>query len=226
MKIKYFTILLNILVFCQCSSATSVEKDQRCKQIGERANKLLLEYMFLEDTTFARLDTALFLIDSIICDCPKYYAGLSTSKLKILCLKKEYSEAISYTQTLNEKRIYPQNKSILLKRFYAMQSQYKGDTISRNKFIKEIVIELRDSVSNYSAEIDSVLQLPNVLDILKSDKWLIVTQYYYYRAQIEGVNKMYDELDSFQKRINGNQKFFNLLLKKPLEDDFMEFNGI
>ena len=224
MKIKYFIILLNILIFCQCSSATIIEKDQRCKQIGERANKLRLEYLFLKDTTFARLDTALSLIDSIICDCPKYYAGLSTSKLKILCLKKEYSEAISYTKTLNEKGIYPQTKSVLLKRFYAMQSQYKGDTISRNKFIKGIVIELRDTLSN--VKIDSILQLPNDLDILRSGKGFILMQYYYYRAQIEGVNKISNELDSFQKRINGNQKFFNRLLKKPLEDDFMEFNGI
>lgn len=224
MKVKHFIILLNIILFCQCSSATSTEKDQRCKQMGERANKLRLEYIFFKDTTFARLDTALYLIDSIICDCPKYYAGLSISKLKILCLKKEYSEAISYTNTLNEKGIYPQNKSVLLKRFYAMQSQYKGDTILRDKFIKEIVIELRDTLSNI--KIDSILQMPNDLDILRSGKGFTLMQYYYYRAQIEGIDKIRNELDSYQKRINGNQKFFNGLLKKTLEDDLMEFNGI
>jgi len=224
MKIKQFIILLNILVFCQCSSATNAEKDRRCKQMGEKANKLRLEYMFLKDTTFARLDTALYLIDSIICDCPKYYAGLSISKLKILCLKKEYSEAISYTNTLNEKGIYPQNKSVLLKRLYAMQSQNKGDSASRNKYLKDIVIELRDTLSNI--KIDSVLQLPNDLDILRYGKGFTLMQYYYYRAQIEGVNKIRNELDSYQKKINGNQKFFNGLLKKPLEDDFMTFNGI
>jgi hypothetical protein len=214
-----------VFSFCQCSNATKARQDDNCKQIGEKIGILLFDYKVYRDTTYARLDTALNLIDSIFCNCPKYYVGLSTSKLKILCFEKRYSEAIDYIKSLDDIKLRPLlKKSILLNRFYAMQSQYKGDTISRNKFIKGIVVELRDTFSN--VKIDSILQLPNDLDIIRSGKGFTLMQYYYYRAQIEGVNKISNELDSFQKRINGNPKFFNRLLKKPLEDDFMEFNGI
>ena len=67
-----------------------------------------------------------------------------------------------------------------------MKSQYSGDTISRNKYIESIVVELKDSIANHSYEIDSVFRLSNIFDITKNRHTFTIIQYYYYRSQIEG----------------------------------------
>ena len=222
---KYIFLFLSI-IFCQGCSGINKESEKRCKQLGERANKLYFEYSFFKDTTFTRLDSALCLIDSVIGNCDKYYVGLTSTKLKILSLKKDYSEAINFINTLEKNKIYPLNKPILLKRFYAMQSLNKGDTISHDKYIKSIIVELKDTMSNHSQEIDSILKLPNLLDITKNRQIFSIIQYYYYRSQIEGETKISCELDSTQQTIQGNKEFFDVVLKKILKDDFMSFNGI
>ena len=105
-----------------------------------------------------------------------------------------------------------------------MESQQKGDTASRNKYIRAIIAELKDSLSNI--KIDSVLQESNELNIIQKGKGFTLTQYYYYRSQIEGVDKISIELDAYQKRISGNKKFFDFMLKKSLNDNYMDFNGL
>lgn len=222
---KYIIIFLSIIFSQECRGANK-ENEERCERLSEKVNILYFEYSFFNDTTYTRLDSALCLIDSLTSVCDKYYVGLSTTKIKILSLKKEYMEAIGFINTLEKDKILPLNKSILLKRFYAMKAISNGDSISFNKYLKSIVEELKVNMTENSKEIDSVFRLPNILDITKNRHVYSVIQYYYYRSQIEGSTKISLELDSIQQRTNGNIEFFDNMLKKNLDNDFMSFNGI
>jgi len=199
-----------------------------------------LNYVTEQDTTFIRLDSALNLIDTMMYECKKYYAGLVSNKLQILSAKKEYAIALKFINCLDEKEISPLRKFILLKRFEAMQAQIENDTIQKNKLIMEIIGYLKSDLLNDSTGIKTILQLPKVLDIMQHKESLYIIQLYYYRAQIEGASKILNELDSFQQKINGNSDFFEIVKGSlttnawlnteknefNLKEEFLFFNGL
>ncbi len=49
-------------------------------------------------------------------------------------------------------------------------------------------------------------------------------QYYYYRAQLEGIDKICIEIESLQRNLDDT--IFDSPLKPNKEDNFMIFNGI
>ncbi len=198
-----------------------------------------LNYVVEKDTTFIRLDSALRIIDTMMCDCRKYYAGLVSTKLQILSVKQEYIQALNFIRDLDEKEIYPLNKLILLKRFEAIQAQSEGDIMKKNRLISEIVHHLKDNVLKDTTKINSILQIPDELEIMQHIESHDIIRLYYYRTQTEGVDKIQNELDSLQKAINGNQIFFEMIKTMIAqnswfntshefypEEDFMYFTGL
>jgi len=103
-----------------------------------------------------------------------------------------------------------------------------ADTI-KNEKCKQMTMKLSEMLADYykidyeqsyvhldsalaipSSEIDSVLASKDINDIYKYEKLMPICQYYFYRAQIEGRDKILNEVDSLQQNINGNQEFFDL----------------
>ncbi len=110
--IVIFTISILSCPQCKTSDSHTVN-EERCKQMGEKLSYQQLNYVVEKDTTFIRLDSALRIIDTMMCDCRKYYAGLVSTKLQILSVKQEYIQALNFIRDLDEKEIYPLNKLIL-----------------------------------------------------------------------------------------------------------------
>jgi len=223
----YFLFLLSGLFFLQCTFLKNTNEDVNCDRIASKIDQLYIDYYGVDlGENYNRIDSALCLIDSVLFRCEKYNLKMISNKMIFLSMKNNFSEAIDFIQSLDEDIMYPLNKSVLLKRFKAMQAQSEGDMKTRNKLITKIVTELTDSISKHHIEIDSVFCLPNSLEIMQNKNILIILQYYYYKSQIVGADKVSNELDSMQERLNGNKEFFNDILNPILKRDFMSYDGI
>ena len=225
-------ISVGVLAFCQCRpSNTHALSEEQCEQMNAKTAELINDYTIIDENRLsARLDSALVLIDSMLkCNCKvSFKAKAAIRKVYILCTKKEYAEALKFTQATSDTLfIEPYMKYVYEKRIEAMMAQEQNDMATRNKLIHDIVIYLQNYLPIPSPAIDSVLALKDRHDIGRYEKNFAISQYYYYRAQIEGKDKILKELDSLQQRINGNQEFFDYFLREPIKyDKFMNFNGV
>jgi hypothetical protein len=53
----------------------------------------------------------------------------------------------------------------------------------------------------------------------------VLLQYYYYKTQIQGLERVKLEIDSLQNAVNGDDKYFEIL-RITIEEDFMRFIGL
>jgi len=224
------TIFSIVFVFSQCkNSNTDTIKNEKCKQMAMKMSKMLVDYYRVDfERSNVHLDSALALIDTMFqCNCDTRRFNLVKNKVTILCRKKDYSEALKFTQATNDSLFaLPYLKYVYLKRIEAIEAQEQNDMETRNKLINDIIIYLKSYMSVSPSEIDSVLALKDINDIIKYEKLMPLIQYYFYRAQIEGSDKIMNELDSLKQNINGNQKFFDDFIKDFVKSDFIPFEGL
>ena len=222
--------MLCVFAFSQCiNSNTGKINDEKCKQMVLKTQEMFNNYYMIDnEQSYIRLDSALAMIDSMfLCNCNVLKYNLVANKIVILCAKKDYSAALEFTKGINDSLFAaPYLKYVFIKRIEAIEAQERGDSVTRNKLIGDIVVDLKNYLSIPSPEIDSVLALKNVKDIYRYEKHMAIVQYYYYRAQIEGTDKVFNELDSLRQSINGNQEFFDNFLKGFINEDFIHFSGL
>ncbi|MDR1347406.1 MAG: hypothetical protein LBJ63_03110 [Prevotellaceae bacterium] len=179
-------------------------------------------------------------INEVFDDCEKYQPLLGMRNVVIYSIKNEYLNSINFLDTLLEKEIITQfYKNILTNRFNAMNAQYNGDTVSKKKYVQQAFNEVEQFCILNKSKIDSFLNMPyvtayevNELNYKLSElqeKYLqynfVLLQYYYYKAQIEGIDKVKSEIDSLQNAVNGDEKYFEIL-RITIEEDFMRFIGL
>ena len=224
MKTLILIIYLSACLLVQCNPKGNSSIDRaECERLSTKTQELINNYLFFDEgRSYARLDSALVIIDSISGKCGEYNSNISLRKLVILLLKQEYSQAVKYAELLSDSIVSPDYKSLIIDRFKAMEAQANGDTILKNQLLRTIISNLKYKLPKH--EIDSVLQLKDANSIMKYEKIVPLMQYYYYRAQLEGVDKICIELDSLQR--NWDDSFYDSPLKPKMEDNFMVFNGI
>ncbi len=225
----YVIFIVSVLLFSQCKTPNSnTMTEEECRQMGFVLSEMWNNYFLNDEQSYARLDSALALIDTmLLCNCDVYKFNLIVCKISTLCEKKEFAEALTFANQTNDSLFLALYlKPLYLKRIKAMEAQEKGDISTRNALLQDIVIELKNYLHIPSAEIDSILKSKNVQDIYRYEKNLAISQYYFYRAQIEGTDKILNELDSLQQSIHGNQEFFDASLKSMVMIDFTPFIGL
>jgi hypothetical protein len=227
---KQKTFLFTILVFTifQCSS--NQKQTDKCKINNEKSARCEMEY-YLDDDIY-HLDSALYYINEVFDECESYSFILGMRKVVIYSMKHEYEKVIKFIDTLENKKLlyHPYQKNLLINRFNAMIAQEAGDTIKRNIYIKNIVSDVEQFMVMHKDTIELFFQMPygkskkemNEIQIRYS---LVPVQYYYYKSQIEGVEKVNAELDSLKNAICIDEGYFEVL-KLSLEGDFMRFIGI
>ncbi|MDR1348533.1 MAG: hypothetical protein LBJ63_08945 [Prevotellaceae bacterium] len=222
-------LILIILLFlsfalfnCNSKSKKMLLNIDVCERLSIRTQELINDYFFLDERkSYARLDSALIIIDSIEDRCGKYNANNYMRKLVILSLKKEYSNALIFAEKLSDTLVGSVYKSVVINRFKAMIAQKTGNFVAKQYHISEIINILKSQFTEN--EIDSVLSFRNADSIVKYDKYFYLRQYYYYLAQFIGIDKVNNELDSLYKDVD--DKF--LWVIKPEHDiDFMIFEGM
>ena len=228
MKIRII-IIFSVLIFSQCrTSSTNVIDEEKCRQISMKASEMFNNYFMIDnEQSYTYLGAALALMDTMfLCNCDVRKFNLVSNKITILCIKRDFSEALNFIKKTNDTLfLSPYLKSVYLKRIEAMEAQARDDIVIRNKLIGDIVIELENYLPFPSSKIYSVLSSNDIQDIYQYEKHLAICQYYFYRAQIEGKDKIINELNSLKQTIKGNQDFFDFFLRGFIEQDFMVFSG-
>jgi hypothetical protein len=221
---KIFSVFLYVSFFYQCTSCPESSIDW-CEFVKKRSAELI--YNFYNDNDTVHLDSALNQINEAIENCEKYSELLSYRKLSILSLKHEYQEALLFIKSTDDKKFNwsTYSKTILYKRFQAMQSQYHGNIIERNDYLDSIIKEIEVYIILNQQKIDSIFIIPNIEEILKDTLSTTIIQYYYYRSIMEGINTIEKELTLKQEKNEQNKDFFEVI-KAYLQEDFMIFIGI
>jgi len=229
MKSRIIFIVFIVFVFSQCrTSNTNTIDEVKCKQMSMKASEMFNNYFMIDnEQSYVRLDSALSLIDTMfLCNCNVRKFNLVANKVIILSIKRDFPKALKFIKKTNDTLfLAPYLKSVYLKRIEAMEAQDQNDIVTRNNLIRGIVIELKNYLPFPSSEIDSVLSSNDVQNIYQYEKHLAICQYYFYRAQLEGTDKIINELDSLKQSINGNHEFFDFYLKNFIKQDFMLFEG-
>jgi hypothetical protein len=216
-----FLIFTLLLAIPQCVSSN--KQCEQCEKNNHNSIRCLNE--FIVDNDISHLDSALFYIDEIFGKCTQYDLQLAMRKLGIYSYKSDMYKAILFIDSLDCTLFYlPYYKNLLLNRFKAMSAQEQGDILNRNVFLSNIIIELEQFISSNKDEINAFMQLSNISDILQHRYNIVPMQLYYYKAQIDGIDKIEYEIDSLQRSINGNEKYFEIM-KEYLHGDFMYFGG-
>jgi hypothetical protein len=170
----------------------------------------------------AYLDSALFYIDEVFGKCKKDDPMMALRKLQVYAYQHDMSNAIKFISTLDSSLFYPfYYKNLLLNRFKAMAAQEKGDTLNKNIFLENIVSDIKEFISLHQDELDTLMQSQS---ILQSPYSFAPIQFYYYKSQIEGIEKINTEIDSLQQAINGDEEYF-WMIRTGLQYDLMAFTG-
>lgn len=223
-------ILSAALIFIQFEAfATKVVKTDTCKEYNKKSFSLINKFYINGDTS--NLDSAVYYIDKALSlsSCEKYQGLLSLRKIGILSIKRDYPNALTFIDSLNN-NLYsnlPYFKDLLRDRFKAMEAQKKGNKVMRDYYLKSIVKLLENYLSENSTKIDSLLKSSDANKILGTSQATAFTEYYYYKSILVGKEKIIDELQMQQKSKRLNKGFYDYLISYLREqNDFMVFNGI
>lgn len=217
---KYILLLSSVIVFSQCSASYSNKfKEDNCDIVALKIQNLFIDYQI--DNLENKLDTIMSILDTISEECPKYNANFSLQRIVVFSFKHDYQQGLKCAELLDDTLIGNTYKFVVVNRFKAMIAQEKGDFGTKNKYINEIVDTLKKQLPEN--EIDSVMKFQNADSIVHYKKWMYLYQYYYYRAQIEGTEKINKYLDS---KYNDVDDKYLWTIRPKGEDDFMIFTGI
>ena len=220
MIMKQYILLLSVFVFVQCSASSSSKKitDNDCDSIAWKIAYLFNDYQL--DDKESKLDTIMAILDLYSGKCPKYNANFSLQRIVVFSFKRDYQQGLKYAELLNDTFIDSTYKFVVVNRFRAMIAQEKGDMSAKNKYINEIVNILKRNVPEN--EIDSIMKFQNADSIVHYKKYIYLQQYFYYLAQIEGIEKVNKYLDS---KYNDIEDKYLWTIRPQNNDDFMKFHG-
>jgi len=217
-------LFLIALLFFQCASKKD-ENIPKCEQINQETAELIHEFYL--DNNHSHLDSALKYIDNYLEKCKEYELLFSLRKLSILSLKKEYSDALMFIETFEDKMFGDLSyfKTILLYRFKAMQAHSDGKIKNRDDYLDSIIKELDKFILDNKNEVDSLLQLDDIEDILSNSLSTTLMQYYYYKSILEGHEKVQSEIYSVFDKKEGNKDFYEMIIT-TFNEDFLIFTGM
>jgi hypothetical protein len=223
MQFKYYIKFFLIIAFAHLYSCRSSGQKKAFCEVCDTCDKYNIKiatmtYNFYwakdisnSDSAFLHLDSALLCLDEALNVCKKeekYKRNFTIRKLNLLSIKYDYAIGIELIKQTEDSllNMYPYYKSVILKRFYAMQCQYKGDTIKRNEYIRSIIDDIQPYIKENQYTIDTLCQNYSNITVIsqKSKVFFAFIQYYYYRSIIEDNVSLAKELDllEYQKHYN------------------------
>lgn len=215
--------LITSILFSYCTNSTYV--NNKCEINNIKSAECISDYYLDDDKS--HLDSAMYYIDEVIGDCDDKIGLLTMRKLGIMSLNHEYAQAIEYIDSFDNELFtdMPYYQNLLKNRFKAMKYQSENDTIMKNNSLNICVQYLNKFLDKNRAQADSLMLSKNIELILENPLSITIAQYYYYRVQLEGYDKVKKELDKKVKNHSINEELYNYILLY-LKEDFMIFIGI
>ncbi len=204
--------------FTQCNNKIN------CDEINKKSALLINQYYVDNNNDY--LDSAMYYIDKGINNCSNYKNILSLRKLSILAEQQNFSEAIKFVKTFDKEMFsdLPYYQELLVNRFKVMEAIKENDINTRDKYLVKCIVIIDNYLLTNKYKVDSLLQQPNVENILKNPLSTALTQYYYYKS-INNSKDVLKDLKEKKQDKNINNEFIDYLMDY-LQTDFMEFNGI
>jgi hypothetical protein len=219
-----FKLIGLIFLFYSCNPKENIEL-RTCDEYNTLSNECIIK--FYKDNNYAHLDTALMYIDTAILNCNNHKKLFSLRKLSVYSIMQEYDKALMFIDSIDDNFIkdLPYFKKLLKFRFLAMHSELNNDFARRDSCLNIILYDIDLLLNQNKTQVDSLLVLADVNLILSNSLSTSVTQYYYYKSIIFGIEPIVLEITEKREKIRGNEDFFDYL-KICLEEDFMIFIGI
>lgn len=218
---KYFFIV--IIVLLNCKSKNNAIENSFCDELNEKTAELVFRYQVFKDSL--ALDSALYLIEMSINQCPKFESLLRMRWLGILSNKREYEKAITYvdTSSLIFFRDITYFNSFLQNKFRAMDAYSKGDMTTCNIYLQKIDSEIISFLEKNNEEKITFLNEKNINNMTNSPMFFVFVQYFSNKFYLEGEVSVRGELDNLKRSgINGE---FIEMIEPYLENNFLDFYG-
>lgn len=206
MKTKIYLLIFFLFPIFYGQCASEKKQSEICDEAIINILRCINEFYF--DSLPSHLDSALLYIDEIDGKCEKYKTHIAFHKAHIYFLKGEILIAIDIFESLDSVVFpYPLFKNIIINKLKGKEAELKGDMQQRNFYYKNIVNVYEKQIALNKNEFDSIVRLPDVASI-REGVGFYMNEMYYYKAKIEGMDKVILEIDSLQKAVNGNEEYF------------------
>ena len=221
-KIITLSLLLISFFLLNCNKNNTFKKDSsKCKYVNNKTSELISIYRLTKDKT--KLDSALILINNNINVCQEFKRLFFIRKLGILSLEKKYRLAIKQIDKINYD-IFKQKKyynKFLKYRFEAMDAENKNNKMLRDKYLKKIILLLKQYLASKQNKVDSLFSLNDLNKIYSNPINVEVSMFYYYKSKLIGKKKVIEELDN---KYNSESVYVQDIIAF-LDEDFMDFEG-
>ncbi len=213
----FFISITLVLLSHGCNS-------QDCQELNNRSAQLIDDYYF--DNNRIHLDSALIYIEEVIKACPdKYFKLLSIRRLAIYALTKDFDKALNEIKSLSGNIVdLPYYNDFLYKRFLAMKALNNRDTITCNRLLRSIILDITQFITIHKLDVDSVVKLDDLREVLRSSITFPLVQYYYYRSLLYGYDSIFNEINNNYNNEGRKIEVFRYI-QDNLKMDFMDFNG-
>jgi len=217
----YFLIILALFSISSCHGGISNKNSQADEICGKQISKALghiNNFYFTKEPVY--LDSALQILKSIENDRPKYRNIIFSDEVLVYFLKKDFATALITLDKVPD-TIYPIPifKNILVNKIRAKEAENKGDTINQKKFFRVLISIYQSYIDDNYQSCVATLRQPEIEKINNTQIDFVLTELYYYISKTEGINNSINELEKFQKKINGNSLYFNQLKGLIKEND-------
>ena len=199
------------------NSKRKIEPENNCKVIISKALNYINQYYFKKENAF--LDSSIQCLKSIENICPEYHNIIMNDEVHAYFLKKEYNTALKTLSSIADSILpFQQFKEILQYKIMAKEAESKGDYINQKKCFQNIIVRYNKYLEDNQVQFDSLMRLPNI-DLIQNTQFdSVLAELYYYISKTENIERAINKLDSLQKRINGNQLYFEEL-KKTIKNE-------
>ena len=212
---KKLILFLSLFLFACHLGQTN--KEIKCEENINQAIRCFEEYKFYDDSI--KLDSALLYLSDIEGKCEgQQQTSIKFLKIQICMEKKNYKDAVKIMESITDSFTPPELKQILIDKIKVREAKEIKDENKLHELYSDIVYGYERALTKDM--IDSLINLPWTSEpqISRSYRGLL-PELFYYKAKVEGVDKVLSEIDSLKLVEGANQEFLDKLKKYVIPDE-------
>ena len=223
MKNRKVNLILAILIsISACQSKNSTIKDLTDENCGKQISKSLAyinNFHFKKESIY--LDSALNILKGIEKTSIKYNNIILNDEVQVYFLKKDFSAALNTLNTIPDS-IYPfaSFKKVLEFKIKAKEAETNKNEKKQKEYFSALISIYQQYLVDNKLRVEAILRQSDMNIITQSPNIdFVLSEMFYYKAKIKTINIAISEIDSFQKKINGNLMYFKTLKKNIKRND-------
>lgn len=214
--ILIFTILL-IISSCHNKKYNN-QSDEDCgKQISKSLSHIN-NFYFKKNPIY--LDSALHILKGIENKSLKYKNIIFGDEVHVYFLKKDYSNALSTLNNIPDSIFpFPSFKRVYELKIRAKEAETNDNKKKQNECFISIISIYQNYLDDNRQAVEITLKQKDLKKIESTQIDAILSEMFFYKSKIQTMNTVISEIDSFQKKNNGNLLYFDELKKNIKMND-------